>query len=70
MDLVGTWPRSQPERARREDRRLKFYGLRAMLACHLDYRCAGRAAQNELGWPRQTSTTIGRSAGGLEGGVP
>ncbi len=31
MDLVGTSPRSQPERTRREDRRLKFYGLRDML---------------------------------------
>ena len=59
-----------PERTGREDRRLKFYGPRDMLACHLDYRCAGRAAQNELGWPRRSATTIGRPAAGLEGGVP
>jgi hypothetical protein len=31
MDLVGTSPRSQRDRTRREDRHLKFYELRDIL---------------------------------------
>jgi hypothetical protein len=35
MDLVGTSPRSQRDRTRREDRHLKFYELRDNLAALL-----------------------------------
>jgi BON domain len=37
MDLVGTSPRSQHDRTRREDRHLKFYELRDNLALVSDY---------------------------------